>query len=116
MPLLQSLKAAGTGQGAKTYYFRGIAVDYPASVQALLGVVPTPAAEQDEPVYKLEELLGKGKLIRINVRYGTGANKKVAKLVCLRENLATALDGLVGVTYKNSLIVSAHIPLKDQFF
>lgn len=116
MPLLNHLKAGGAAAGDPVYYFRGLTASYPDSVQTELGVGPTPIPEQNKPVYKLEDLLSKGALIRLRVTYASGGASKSARLVCLRSKLATALDGLIGKDYKTGLIISVNIPLKDTFY
>jgi hypothetical protein len=116
--MLEILKATvtdGTGAGATTasYYFRGSEdVFEDTTIQTATGITEAADDEKDNPLYKVEELLRKGIIIRLAASLEDGDQ---VKLYCTRAKLNTALD-LVGSTYDGQEITSVRIPLKATFY
>lgn len=59
-------------------------------------------------------LLKSGVLIRIHISYGTLLNRKIARLLCEREKLGTALSSLPRTNYKGQPIMTAYIPRNSR--
>lgn len=59
-------------------------------------------------------LLKSGILVRINISYGTVANRKIARLLCERAKLGTALSSLPRAQYKGQPILTAYIPRNSR--
>lgn len=59
-------------------------------------------------------LLKVGVLTRIAISYGTTTNRKIARLVCERNKVGTALASLPKTTYKGFPILTAYIPRNSR--
>lgn len=116
MPLFQTLKATSGTSGDPVYYIKGRSDAYPTEIATLMGVSVAPQNEQNKPTYRVEELTGKGILIRVVISYGTGDDRDEARLLCMRNKIETALDGLIGKNFNGAPITSARIPRKAVFY
>lgn len=110
--ILQLLKAT---DGPRTYYFLGKAASY-SSVGIELGISVPSEQEHDMPPTKVQALLTKGALMRINVGYKVNGKHRIAKLLCVRSKIGTALDALQGSAVNGHLITSANFPVKASFY
>lgn len=107
----------GAAGAAKTYYFLQNPTSYGGSVDTVTGVMLAPDEEQDEPEVSIGALLRSGKAFRVNIRYTGGATGfRNSKIVVARDKLVTALDELIGKSFRGGQIVKASVPQKAQFF
>lgn len=109
MAILQTMKAT---DGTNSYYFRSVADSY-SGLDTTLGVKAAEAADLDNPLYKVEELQGKGLVFRLTCSLENG---KRVELMCVRSKLQTALDELPGKNAAGSKIKSAVLSRKTRFF
>lgn len=118
MPLFTTFKHTTADTPAQTYYFRAIKESMPEEVATILGVSEAPENEQNRPRTKVEELVGKGILIRLVASTGLAGSddRDQVKLLCGRAKLATALDSLIGETIREQLVYSVRIPQKATFY
>ena len=118
MALFVTLKYTTTGTTPQSYYFRGRSDIYSTAITAETGVSVAPAAEQDRPSCKIEELVARGVLVRLMAStgtLGTGAARKQVKMLCGRDKLATAIGNLITKPVRGSAILSVRIPQKSYF-
>ena len=59
-------------------------------------------------------LLKSGVLVRVHISYGTVLNRKIARLLCERAKLGTALSSLPRAQYKGQPIMTAYIPRRSR--
>lgn len=115
-PFLKTFKATvGAAPGGQTYYFLQSATSYGGTIDTATGVQAAGDNEQDMPVTSIGQLLQKQILIRVNVRYTSGAGTKTAKLLVTRNKIATALDELVDKSFKGGTIKTVSIPTKATY-
>lgn len=113
-PILKRFKAT---IGTTTYYFLQAPNSYGGTVDTATGITEAEDTDEDQPSTAVAELVRKGKLFRLVVEYTTGTARRSAKLLVTREKLATALDDLIGETFKGAgTITSVRIPQKATFF
>lgn len=106
----------GASGDEKEYYFFQNPTSYAGSLNTITGVRPATDTEQDEPEISVAALLKSGKAFRVNIRYTGGATGyKSAKILVARDKVGTALDSLIGKTFRGGQIVKASIPGKSQF-
>jgi hypothetical protein len=115
--LFTTLKVSVTVGSANpdTYYFKGRADLATADLAIITGVSVAPDIEQNRPCVKVEELLGKGILVRMATRYGSGTAPKTALLLCSRNKIVVAFDQLIGAPLRGGLVLSASIRRKATF-
>lgn len=107
----------GAAGSEREYFFLQNPTSYGGAVDTATGITAAADTEQDEPETSVASLLKSGKLFRVNIRYTGGATGfKTAKILVTREKLGTALDTLVGKSFRGGTIVRASIPRKAQFF
>lgn len=102
--------------GTKTYFFLQSATGYQGSLDTICGLSEAEDDEQDEPVYSVAELINKNVLLRVRISYQVGTTKKQAKLLVTRDKIGTALDSLIGETYRGGTIRKAGIKRDATFF
>lgn len=113
---LKKYKATvGAAPGGQTYFFLQNANSYGGSIDTATGVQVAGDNEQDMPVTSVSELLRTQTLIRVNVRYTSGAGTKTAKLLVTRSKIATALDELVDKSFRGGTIKTVSIPTKATY-
>lgn len=116
--ILKKFRATVGGAGSeREYFFLQNPTSYGGAVDTVTGIRAATDTEQDEPETSVGSLLKSGKVFRVNIRYTGGPTGfKTAKILVTREKLGTALDELVGKTFKGGQIVKASIPRKAQYF
>lgn len=106
----------GAAGSEREYFFLQSATGYGGSVDTVTGITAATDTEQDEPETSVASLLKSGKLFRVNIRYTGGSTGfKTAKILVTRQKLGTALDDLVGKTFRGGQIVRASIPRKATY-
>lgn len=116
--ILKKYRATVGATGSeREYFFLQSPTGYGGAVDTATGITEATDTEQDEPETSVAALLKSGKLFRVNIRYTGGATGfRTAKILVTREKLGTALDTLIGKTFRGGTIVKASIPRKAQFF
>lgn len=113
-PILKSYKVT-VGAGTATpsaYHFLQAPLSYEGSLDTVTGVVETPQAEQDMPLYKVSELLAKNIVIRMVVRYEVAGKRKTSRILVAKDKMGTALDDLIGKSFRLGQISKAYVPRK----
>lgn len=108
MPMLQKMKAT---DGTKTYFFLSKSATYTA-VGTDTGVEAAATTDGDEPVFKVEELQGKGILFRLTCYCTNDAKREV---LCVRSKLSTALEGLKGKVISGQTVNSVVVSRKARY-
>lgn len=119
MPAILQMYAAalGANSGAPgTYYFMQAPLSYAGTLDTVTGISAASDAEKDMPQYKVEALLAKGILFRVVVNYEVAGKRKSSRILVTRDKLGTALDGLIGKSFRQGEIKSARIPRKATFY
>lgn len=118
MAIFTTLKVVTTDSTPKTYYFRGKSDIYTGAVATSTGVTIAPPAEANSPLTKVEELVGKGVLIRLMASTGQlgSSDRKEVKLVCLKSQISTAFTSLEGENIRGNSILSVRVPQKATFY
>lgn len=116
--ILKKFRATVGGTGSeKEYFFLQHPTSYEGSFDTLTGIKAATDTEQDEPDISVGNLLKSGKLFRVSVRYTGGPTGfRTAKLLVTKEKLTSALDALVGKTFRGGQIVKVSLPQKAVFF
>lgn len=113
-PILKLFRATiGTD---RQYFFLQSPTSYTGSLDTVTGITAAADSEQDEPPTSVQNLVSKGVLFRVAIQYTSGTGRKSAKLLVTKAKLATALDDLIGKSFRGGSITSARIPQKAQFF
>lgn len=113
-PILDLFKAT---IGTRTYFFYQHPTAYQGSLDTITGIEEAAQTELDEPATSVSNLISKGRLFRVTITTTDGTKKRTAKILVTRDKLITALDSLIGETFKgNQTIQAARIPQKAQFF
>lgn len=94
-----------------------IGIRLPATYESLAPTLGLEVAGGDNPVDlpgDVPGLLKSGVLVRLHISYGTVLNRKIARLLCERAKLATALSSLPRAQYKGQPIMTAYIPRNSR--
>ena len=115
--ILKKFRATVGATGSeREYFFLQNPTSYGGAIDTITGVTAATDTEQDEPETSVASLLKSGKLFRVNIRYvGGPTGFKSAKILVTRTKLGTALDDLIGKTFRGGEIVAASIPRKATF-
>lgn len=105
----------GDSPDVTEYWFLQAPNAYGGALDNICGVKIAAQSEQDNPRLTVGQLLKTGRLVRVAITYSFGTGRKSAKLLVVRQKLATALDQLVGKTYRGGTILTARTPSKAQY-
>ncbi|MUL39347.1 hypothetical protein [Gloeocapsopsis dulcis] len=116
-PILEKFVATITKDSVLSrYYFLQAPNSYAGSIDTVSGITKAPDAEKDEPIVSVGSLLQSGKVFRVAVQYDAGGRRRTGRILVTRDKLATALDALIGKSFRGGVITSARIPTKATFF
>ena len=94
-----------------------IGIRLPATYESLAPSLGLQLASEANPADlpgDVPGLLKSGILVRICISYGTVTNRKVARLLCERAKLGTALSSLPRAQFKGQPILTAYIPRNSR--
>lgn len=111
-PILKTYKAT---VNTIPYYFLQRTDAYQGSLDTISGVAEAEEQEQDQPVYAVAELISKTILLRLHITYKIGELKKRAQVLVARDKVGTALDALIGETYRGGTITKAGMKRDGNF-
>lgn len=104
--------------GAVTWFFLGNPATY-TGIGTDTGVSEAAAAEQNEPVYKVSELLGQPEIQRLVIYYkvtvGTAIKQRKAEVLCLTSLVEAALNKGT-FTYKGAAGARFKKPRRASFY
>lgn len=97
------------------YWFLQAPNTYGGALDNICGVKIAAQSEQDNPRLTVSQLLKSGRLVRVAITYSSGTGRKTAKLLVVRQKLTTALDQLIGKSYRGGTILTARAPVKAKY-
>lgn len=106
--MLDKMKAT---DGTKTYFFLSQKDTY-TGLETDTGVTVAATTDADEPVYKVDQLQGKGILFRLTCYLD---DDSVREVLCVRSKLGTALETLDSKSIEGVPINSVTISRKARF-
>lgn len=116
-PILKLFRATvGAAGNEAEYFFLQNPLSYEGSLDTVTGIASATDTEQDRPDIPVDRLLKKGILFRVTVRYLVGGGMKTSKLLVTRDKFSTALDALIGKTFRTGEIKKASVPTRATFF
>lgn len=113
-PILKLFRA--TISADEQYFFLQAPNSYQGSLDTVTGISEATETEQDRADTPVDRLLKVGVLFRVAIQYTSGTGRKTARLLVTRPKLGTALDGLIGKSFRGGEITKARIPRKAQYF
>jgi hypothetical protein len=118
-PVLAKHKLTLTGSvdgGGKTYYFLARPGTY-ASIGSTVGItLVTEQSEMNNPNTSVAELLGSGLAFRILCHGKSGGAMKYFNVLCSRDKIGTALDGVINKTINGVTLLAAKGKRRASFF
>lgn len=116
-PILKVFVATVTTEnGTQRYHFRQPPNNYAGTIDTITGITEGTDDDQNEPAVNVGELLNSGKVHRVVVQYNVAGVRRSAKILVAKGKLDTALDDLIGATFRGGQITSARIPAKATYF
>lgn len=108
MALLAKMKLT---EGTSSYFFLSKSATY-SGIGTETGVAVAAATDGDEPVYKVEELQGKGIAFRLTCYCNDDKRREV---LCGRSKLQSALEALKGKVLDGATVTSVVVSRKARY-